>query len=37
MTSLMTPTAERVHLDQHAVDELATTLRGELVRPGDGG
>src|SRR5918999_2092364 len=27
---------EGVRIDQHAIDEFASTLRGELVRPGDG-
>lgn len=35
MTTLTT-TTEGIHLDQRAVDELATTLRGGLVRPGEG-
>jgi FAD/FMN-containing dehydrogenase len=28
---------EQIPIDQRAVEELGTTLRGELVRPGDGG
>ena len=35
MTTLARP--EQVPIDQRAVDELVTTLRGELIRPGDGG
>jgi len=34
--TIVTTTTERIHLDQRAVDELATTLRGGLVRPGEG-
>jgi hypothetical protein len=36
MTTVRTPTGNRVRLDQRAVGELGRTLRGELVRPGDG-
>ena len=32
----MTATGDRDWLDQSAVEEFATSLRGELVRPGDG-
>ena len=35
MTTLARP--EQVPIDQRAVDELVTALRGELIRPGDGG
>ena len=35
MTTLARP--EQIPIDQRAVEELGTTLRGELVRPGDGG
>jgi FAD/FMN-containing dehydrogenase len=28
-------TAEHVQIDQHAIDEFGSTLRGELVRPGN--
>jgi FAD/FMN-containing dehydrogenase len=35
MTSVTMPSGERVRLDPHAVDELARSLRGELIRPGD--
>jgi FAD/FMN-containing dehydrogenase len=37
MASVAGPTAESVRLDPPAVDEFGTTLRGELVRPGDAG
>ena len=37
MTTVTTPTGERIRLDQRAVAELGTTLRGELVGPGDRG
>jgi FAD binding domain/Berberine and berberine like len=37
MTTVRTPTGERIPLDQRAVAELGTTLRGELVGPGDPG
>lgn len=36
MTAVSDPTADHERLDSHTVDELAATLRGELVRPGDG-
>jgi FAD/FMN-containing dehydrogenase len=36
MTTVTTPTGNRVRLDQRAVQALGRTLRGELVRPGDG-
>ena len=36
MTAVSDPTADYERLDSHTVDELAATLRGELVRPGDG-
>jgi FAD/FMN-containing dehydrogenase len=36
MTVAREPTAKHVRLDRHAVDEFASTLRGGLVRPGDG-
>ena len=29
-------TTEHIHIDDRATEELASTLRGELVRPGDG-
>lgn len=29
-------TREHIHIDDQATEELASTLRGELVRPGDG-
>ena len=37
MTTVTTPTGERIRLDRRAVAELGTTLRGELVGPGDPG
>ena len=37
MTTVTTPTGERIRLDQRAVAELGTTFRGELVGPGDPG
>ena len=37
MTTVRTPTGERIRLDQRAVAELGTTLRGELVGPADRG
>jgi UDP-N-acetylenolpyruvoylglucosamine reductase len=37
MTTVTTSTGERIRLDQRAVAELGTTLRGELVGPGDPG
>jgi FAD/FMN-containing dehydrogenase len=36
MTAVSDPTAEYERLDSHAVDEFASSLRGGLVRPGDG-
>jgi hypothetical protein len=37
MTTVTTPTGERLRLDRRAVDELAASLRGELVGPADRG
>ena len=37
MTTVTSPTGKRIRLDQRAVAELGTTLRGELVGPGDPG
>ena len=37
MTTVTTSTGERIRLDQRAVAELGTSLRGELVGPGDPG
>jgi hypothetical protein len=35
MTSVTMPSEESVRLDPQAVADLATKLRGELIRPGD--
>jgi hypothetical protein len=35
MTTLARP--ERVPINKRAIDELVTTLRGELIRPSDAG
>jgi FAD binding domain/Berberine and berberine like len=36
MAAVARPMAEHVQLERHAVDDFAATLRGELVRPGNG-
>ena len=36
MTMLATISSGRVDVDERAVNDLATHLRGELIRPGDG-